>query len=68
MVVTSKEYAENVCGNMDINQSNVKIKEIKMAIITVGIQVEVFIAIIVASRDMLSKLPQTQLTIQQYKP
>jgi len=47
----SKENAE-IAVKLDINRSNVRIEEIKMAVVTVEMRVEVFIALIVASRDM----------------
>jgi hypothetical protein len=55
-----KGKCRNCDINLDINCSNVKIKEIKMAVVTVGIRVEVCIALIVASRDMKIKLRPTQ--------
>jgi hypothetical protein len=47
----SKENVE-IAAKSDINCSNVKIEEIKMAVVTVEMRVEVFIALIVASLDM----------------
>ncbi len=49
-VDNSKENAE-IAVKSDINRSNVKIKEIKMAVVTVEMRVEEFIALIVASRE-----------------
>jgi hypothetical protein len=50
-VDNSKENAE-IAAKSDINCFNVKIEEIKMAVVTVEMRVEVFIALIVASLDM----------------
>jgi hypothetical protein len=47
----SKVNAE-IAATLDITRSNVKIEEIKMAVITVEMRVEVYIALIVASQDM----------------
>jgi hypothetical protein len=51
IVDISKENAEIVV-KLDINCSNVIIEEIKIALITVEIRVEVFIALIAASQDI----------------
>lgn len=54
MAVNVKVNAETV-ERLGISCSNVKIEEIKMAVIMVVTQLEEFIAIIVASQDMSSK-------------
>jgi hypothetical protein len=50
----SKENVE-IAAKSDINRSNVKIGEIKMAVVTVEMRVEIFIALIVASLGMRNK-------------
>jgi gag-polypeptide of LTR copia-type len=51
IAANSKENAE-IAVKLDINCSNIKIKEIKMAVVTVELRVEAYIALIVASLDM----------------
>jgi hypothetical protein len=51
MALYSRQFKDNteIVVKLDINRSNVIIEKIKMAVITVEIRVEVFIALIVAS-------------------
>jgi hypothetical protein len=44
-----------IAERLDTSRSNVKIEEIKMAVLTVAIQLEEFFVIIPASRDMSRK-------------
>jgi hypothetical protein len=51
-IADNSEENAKIAVKLDINRSNVKVEEIKMAVVTVEMRVEVFIALIVASRDM----------------
>jgi hypothetical protein len=54
MAVNLKANVE-IAERLDTSRSNVKIEEIKMAVLTVAIQLEEFFVIIPASRDMSRK-------------
>jgi hypothetical protein len=51
IVDNSKEDAE-IAVKLDMNCFNIKIEEIKMAVVTVEVQVEVFNALIVERQEM----------------